>query len=148
MCKALVVGAVLLCLTGTDAVAQSEAPGLRPGAKIFVSPMPDDFNSFLKAAFAKKKVPLTIVESRDSAEFEITGSSETQKASTAKKVFRLSFRSDEQASISIADIASGEVVFAYSVNKRDSAHGKRSTAEACAKHIKKALENVEAKKPS
>jgi hypothetical protein len=33
------------------------------------------------------------------------------------------------------------VVFAYSVNKQSSAHGKRSTAEACAKHLKDQTES-------
>ena len=70
------------------------------------------------------------------ADFEITGTSETEKASAAKKVIMLNFHSDEQASISITDLSSGEVVFAYSVNKKNSAHGKQSTAEACAVHIK------------
>ncbi len=87
----------------------------------------------------KKKVALTIVASKDEAEFEIAGSSETQKASTAKKIIRLNWHSSEQASISIANLKTGEVIFAYSVNKESSAHGKQSTAEACAKHIKEIL---------
>ena len=46
----------------------------------------------------------------------------------------------------MADLKSGEVVFAYSVNKKDSAHGKRSTAEACAIHMKDEIEkNAKAK---
>jgi hypothetical protein len=80
------------------------------------------------------------VESREKADFEITGSSETQKAGAAKKIIRLNWHSAEQASISISDLKSGEVVFAYSVNKESSAHGKQSTAEACAKHIKESLQ--------
>ena len=131
----------LVSLAAAPALGQSGAPTtLKAGARVFVNPMPDDFDSFLKSAIVKKKVPLTIVESKENADLEITGSSETQKASTAKKLIRFSFHSDEQASISIADLKSGEVVFAYSVHKKDSAHGKRSTAEACAKHIKEAIE--------
>jgi hypothetical protein len=34
-----------------------------------------------------------------------------------------------------------EVVFAYSVNKKNSAHGKKTTAEACAKHLKEKIES-------
>jgi hypothetical protein len=109
---------------------------LKPGAKVYIASMPDDFDKYLKTAIGKKKVPLTIVESKENAEFEISGTSETQKASTAKKVILLNWHSAEQASISIADLKSGEVVFAYTVNKQSSAHGKQSTAEACAKHIK------------
>ena len=101
--------------------------------------MPDGFDTYLKASFEKKKVPLTIVASKDEADFETTGSSETQKAGKAKKIIKLDWHSDEQATISIANLKSGEIVFAYSVNKKSSAHGKQSTAEACAKHIKDEL---------
>ena len=38
------------------------------------------------------------------------------------------------------DVKSGEIVFAYSVNKKDSVHGKQSTAESCAVHIKDDIE--------
>jgi hypothetical protein len=51
-----------------------------------------------------------------------------------------SWHSDEQASISVTGVQSGEIVFAYSVNKKNSAHGKQSSAEACAKHFKEAIE--------
>jgi len=64
----------------------------------------------------------------------ITGTSETEKAGTAKKAIMMNWHSNEQASITVIDNKSGDVVFAYSVNKKSSAHGKRSTAEACAKH--------------
>src|SRR3970282_1047710 len=107
MCRTLLVVFTLVSVTGSVASGQQATTGaLRPGAKVFINPMPDDFDSFLKAAFAKKKVPLTIVDSKDNAELEITGSSETQKATTAKKLLRLSFSSDEQAAISIADFSS------------------------------------------
>jgi hypothetical protein len=113
---------------------------LKPGAKVFINAMPDGFDSFLKSALTKKKVPLTIVDAKETADLEMTGTSESQKAGVAKKLFMGSWQSDEQATISIADLKSGEIVFAYSVNKRNSAHGKQSTAEACAVHIKDELE--------
>ncbi len=127
---------LVISVLSTDAQSKST---FKPGATVFVASMPDGFDTYLKSAIAKKKVPIVIVETRESAEFEITGSSETQKAGTAKKIIRLNWHSAEQASISVADLKSGEVVFAYSVNKESSAHGKQSTAEACAKHIKEFL---------
>ena len=114
--------------------------GLSPGSKVFVNTMPNGFDTFFKTALKTKKVPVEVVETREQAEFEIKGTSESQKASTAKKLFMGSWRSDEQASISVTAVESGEIVFAYSVNKKDSAHGQRSTAEACAKHLKEAIE--------
>ncbi len=52
------------------------------------------------------------------------------------------WHSNEQASVQIVNQVSGEVAFAYTANKQSSAHGKRSTAEACAKHIKEKLEEA------
>jgi|SRR5687767_14024555 hypothetical protein len=117
-----------------------EGSPLRPGATVFIHSMPDGFDSYFKTALKAKKVPVVVVETRDSADLEIRGTSETQKAGAAKKIFMGSWHSDEQASISVTSVQSGEVVFGYSVNKKNSAHGKRSTAEACAKHLKEAIE--------
>jgi len=114
-------------------------PVFDEGAKVFIAPMPDGFDTYLRAAIEKKKVPLTIVGSKEEAEYEITGTSETQKAGKAKKILRLNWHSAEQASISVTNLKTGEIVFAYSVNKESSAHGKQSTAEACAKNLKKAV---------
>jgi len=90
----------------------------------------------LKKAISEKKVPIEIVEQREQAEYEITGTSESKKAGTAKKVIMGSWHSDEDASIKVANLKTGEIVYAYAVHKKDSAHGQRSTAEACAKHLK------------
>jgi len=108
-------------------------------AKVFIAPM-DGFEQDLKTAIEKKKVPLEIVADRTLADFEITGTSETEKAGKAKKIIRLDWHSNEQASITVSEIKSGEVFYAYSVNKQSSAHGKKSTAEACAKHLKEQIE--------
>jgi hypothetical protein len=111
------------------------------GAKVFVAPMPDDFNQYLRTAIEKKKVPVTVVENRDQADFEITGYSETQKASTAKKLILGSWHSRESASIKVANLKTGVVAFAYSYNNDNSAHGKKSSSESCAKHLKDKIES-------
>jgi hypothetical protein len=104
-------------------------------AKVYIAPM-GGFETPLKKAIADKKVPIEIVEQREQAEYEITGTSDSKKASTAKKVIMGSWHSDEDASIKVASLKSGEIVYAYAVHKQDSAHGQKSTAEACAKHLK------------
>ena len=76
---------------------------------------------------------------RDQADFEITGTSNSQKASAAKKIFLGSWHSREEASVNVVNIKSGETIYAYSVHKDNSAHGKKSTAEACAKHLKEKI---------
>jgi len=112
------------------------------GSKVFVAAM-GGFEVPFKKAMADKKVPLEMVGQREQAEYEITGASESKKASTAKKVILGSWHSDEDASIKVANLKSGEIVYAYAVHKQDSAHGQKSTAEACAKHLKD--DGVEAK---
>ena len=140
--KAVLVAVSVGLMASTGSAQSSDKTVLKPGAKVFINTMPDGFETFLKSALSKKKVPLTIVDSRENADLEMTGASETQKAGAAKKIFMGSWQSDEQATISIADLKSGEIVFAYSVNKRNSVHGKQSTAEACAVHIKDELEKT------
>jgi len=108
-------------------------------SKVFLAPM-GGFEEDLKAAIQSKKVPVVLVTDKDQADYEIAGTSDTEKASAAKKVVMWNWHSNEQASITVSDRKSGEVVFAYSVNKKSSAHGKRSTAEACAKHLKEQIE--------
>ena len=112
---------------------------IAPKSKVFLAPM-GGFENDLKTAIEKKKVPIVLVADKDQADYVITGTSETEKAGTAKKVVMLNWHSNEQASITVTDNKSGDVVFAYSVNKNSSAHGKRSTAEACAKHLKDQIE--------
>jgi hypothetical protein len=131
---------ITLVAASVSITAAQQASALRPGAKVFVASMPDDFDNYFKAALEKKKVPVVVVASREEAQFEIKGSSETQKAGAAKKIMLGSWHSDEQASISVTSIESGEIVFAYSANKKNSAHGKQTTAEACAKHLKETME--------
>jgi len=109
-------------------------------AKVFVASMNDGFDTFLKEAITKKSVPVEVVSSREQADYEISGTSDTQKASTAKKVILGNWHSREEASITLSSIKSGEVVWAYSVHQEASSHGKRSSAESCAKHLKQAIE--------
>jgi len=132
---------ILLAFVGLAVSTPLEAQSakLHRGARVFVASMPD-FDTYFKSALEEKQVPVQVVGSRDEAEFEIQGTSESQKAGAAKKVFMGSWHSDEQASISVTDLKSGEVVFAYSANKKNSAHGKQTSAEACAKHLKEAIE--------
>lgn len=131
--------ALLLGISPAFMTAQS-TKSITPGAKVFVSPMDDGFDNYITAALRDKKVPLTIVISKEAADYILTGTSNTQKAGWAKIAFAGNLHSAEEASISLADVKSSEVVFAYNVNKGSSYHGKQSTAEACAKHLKEAIE--------
>jgi hypothetical protein len=134
---------LLIAAAITAAAGEKNAPPsqkIPKGAKVFVAPIAEGFDSFLRDAIAKKKVPVEITTNRDQADYEITGTADTQKASTAKKLIMGNWHSREEASITLNNIKSGEVVWAYSVHQEASTHGKRSSAESCAKHLKDAIE--------
>jgi hypothetical protein len=126
-----IVTAILL----SGEVAAQTPPPIPRNAKVFIAPM-NGFETYLRDAIAAKKVPVQVVDQRDQADFEILGKSESQKASTAKKVIMWDWRSAEEASINVVNLRTSEVAFAYSFHQQSSNHGKRSSAEACAKHLK------------
>ncbi|MGH9668881.1 MAG: hypothetical protein ACRD3A_02055 [Terriglobales bacterium] len=129
--------------TASDAAVEAASTPLAPGSKVFIAPMPIDFHRFLTEAIRKKKVPLQVVEDRNQAEFEITGTAESQKAGAAKIIIMGSWHSRESASIKVTNLKSGIVVYAYSYNTSNSSHGPRSSAESCAKHLKNKIEGKE-----
>jgi hypothetical protein len=132
---------LLLMLALVIGLAQDVAKAIPAGSKVFINPMKDGFEKDLITAFEAKKVPLEVVAEKEKADFEISGTSESKKAGVAKVLIMGSWHSSEQASITVTNLKTGEAVWAYSVNKANSAHGKRSTAEACAKHLKTKIES-------
>ena len=105
-------------------------------SKVYLAPMVGGFENYIIAGLRNKKVPLTVVMDRTKADYEISGVSESEKAGWAKMLFIGAQNSNEEASIKIADVKTGAVIFGYSVHKTNSARGKQSAGEACAKHIK------------
>ena len=132
---------LVMIFAAVTGAAQDSVKTVPAGSKIFINPMKDGFETELVAALKTKKVPVEVVSDKSQADFEISGTSESKKAGAAKIVLMGSWRSREQASITVTNLKSGEAVWAYSVNKSDSAHGRRSTAEACAKHFKEKIES-------
>jgi hypothetical protein len=110
------------------------------GARVFIAPVEGGFETYLAAGIQQKKVPIVVVGSREKADFEIASVAESEKAGWAKMLFAGSTSSMEQAGIKITNLNTDEVVFAYAVHKSNSARGKQSAAEACAKHLKAKIE--------
>lgn len=135
---------LLLMLVTLTASAQSSKAALdKPiprGARVFIAPVEGGFETYLAAGIQQKKVPVVVVGSRDKADFEISAVAESEKAGWAKMLFARSANSMEEAGIKITNIKTDEVVFAYAVHKSNSARGKQSAAEACAKHMKEKIE--------
>jgi hypothetical protein len=136
--KIFLLGSCLSVFAFSGMAKAVESPTIPAGSKVFIAPM-NGFETYLRAAIEKKHVPVQIVEEKEKADFEISGHSDSQKASAAKIIIMGSWHSREEAGISVANIKTGEVVFAYAVHKENSTHGKQSTAEACAKHLKEKI---------
>ena len=127
----------------TAAVAPSSVPAMgmvriTPGSKLFIEPM-DGFETYLSAAILKKNVPVYVVDDRTKADFVVTGAAHVDKAGWAKTIF-VSPNPHAEASIAIKDVRTGIMVFAYNVDKSNAMRANQSTAEACAKHLKEAIE--------
>lgn len=134
MRKLIAIG-VLTCA----ALAVAGEKKIPAGSKIFIVG-DEGFDTFLTAALNKKNVPVSVVADRAKADYELTGVSESEKAGWAKTIFLGQTGSKEEASVKLVDIKTSEIIFAYAVHKRNSVHGKQSSAEACAKHMKEAIE--------
>jgi TolB-like protein len=112
---------------------------IQAGATVFIVPM-EGFENYLAAALQKKSVPLVPVASEQQARYVLKGTSEEKKPGWAKMVMMKQIHSDDAASVQLIDRKSGAIVFAYSVNKKNTLHGQQTTAEACAKHLKEQIE--------
>jgi|SRR5438105_2410366 len=146
--RILSVCAVLLACSASPARAQEGAIPLPEGSnarvpagsRMFIAPIEGGYDIYLSAAMTKKAVPLIMVTDRAKADFELSGVTETDKAGWAKMVFMRSTSTNEQASIKMVNLKSGVVVWGYNVNKSNSARGKQSSSESCAKHLKEKIE--------
>jgi hypothetical protein len=118
----------------TLSISGSALEPVASGGKVYINSM-DGFGSYVAAAFRVKAVPLAIVANRAVADYEVVGNSDSQKAGWAKVIFLKQTGSREEASISVVDLRTSEVVFAYNYNTGNSYRGKQSAAESCAKHL-------------
>lgn len=118
---------------------QSKRP-IERSSRIYIAPIEGGFDTFLAAAIIKKQVPVVVVTDRTKADYEITGIASTEKAGWAKMLFMGVDNSNDMASIKVVELKSSEVVYGYAVRKGNSARGKQSAAEACAKHLKGKIE--------
>jgi hypothetical protein len=133
---------LILSMVGAAYAQHSVSLNLPAGSTVYIEPM-DGFENYLAAALQKKKVQVTLVAARESADFVIKGSAQHEKAGWAKVAFQGSIHSDDEASISVVNSKTKAVVFAYAVNKKNTLHGEQTTAEACAKHLQAHIEGKE-----
>jgi hypothetical protein len=126
---------LLACLAAAAPVAGIEAAPAT--ANVYISPIAG-FGPYLTAAFQAKGVPVTVVADRRAADFEIAGSAESKEQKLAQAILINQAGSNERVTVSMINLKNGRVVFAYAY-ARYALFGRRSAAEACAKHLRAAI---------
>ena len=129
------VSGLFVCLL-TAALLTAIEPAA-PTVNVYIDSM-GGFGSFLAAAFRVKAVPMVVVADRRQADFEIVGTSESKDPGLAHAVL-FEGGSKEGASVSLVNLKNGQVAFAYAYSRSYVLFGKRSAAEACAKHLRAAI---------
>src|SRR5712672_510836 len=119
-----------LCCNAVDPVPQKP--------RVYVNNI-GGFGSYLAAAFLVKGVPFTLVLDRRQADFEIVGASESKNPNWAEVIFLKHARSNEAATISLINLRTTEIIYAYAYHMGQAFNGKQSAAESCAKHLKSAI---------
>jgi len=142
--KKLFGSAALLCFVALAFAPFGHAQSLNP--KIYIAPQ-KGYESYLAGAFTKKNVPAQIVQSEEAADYILSPAPVEQKPESAGgKIARCLFaycagiEGSQTASVSLIDVKTQAVVWAYNVKKGGSSNF-QSSAEACAKHLKNWLEH-------
>jgi hypothetical protein len=148
--------AVILLAFSVSVFAQTSQ--LKSGSTVFIDPT-DGYETYLTAAIVKKHVPLVVVTDKSKADYTIT-SNVSQRAPTSPAVVINNTNGVNNsgphagyptpgsfgrtnASISVIDAHTSQIIFAYSVGKAANTNQLQSTAEACAKHLNEFIEKAE-----
>jgi len=108
-------------------------------ANVYIDSM-GGFGAYLAAAFQVKGVPVQVVADRRQADFEITGSSLHNDPHWAEIVLISQGGSSQRATVSMINLKTCQVVFAYTYAKGYALRAEKSAAESCAKHLRAAID--------
>lgn len=106
------------------------------------------FVIYLSAAIRAKHVDAVITTDRSKATYILESTSSHMKGLGRKPsiiddwtapVLSQVVKGHDDASVRLVSVASGDVVFAYAVDRDNTAHGRQTAAESCAKHLKAAI---------
>jgi len=130
--RRIILGFGLVCsIFSFSALAQEKT--VPPGAKIYIE-APDGFDTYLAAALEKKHVPVTVVTTKESADYELSGVSDQQKPGWAKVALMGQIHSDDQASVKLVNLKNGGGRLRICSEKKEyfarSTDGGRSLCEA------------------
>lgn len=120
----------------TEGAKYSLPPKIPKAAKIFVTPISDGFDIYLRQAIADSNVPVEVVQSRDLAEFEIAGTFEDQRQGLAGKL--MGETEQMEVSIHLSDLKSSEVEWSFAGRiQRTLPHEEKRFAAWCAGELKR-----------
>ena len=137
---------LIFCIATFAVLIPTLSQAQTANTKIYIAP-DNGFESYLAGAFMKKSVPAQIVQTEEAADYILKPAPVEQKPeSTGGKVARCLFaycagiEGSQTASVTLIDVKTKAVVWAYNVKKGGSSNF-QSSAEACAKHLKQWLEH-------
>src|SRR5438132_714969 len=101
----------ILCIPAFTQQAQGPLNNARIGvnARLYIEPN-EGFDTFLTAALSKKHVPIDVVADRLRADYVIESANNSQRAGWARIIALGQTGSNEEASVRIVRIASGDIV--------------------------------------
>ena len=109
---------------------------IHSGAKVYVTPTNDDFDRYLMGEIQKEGLPIVLVTKREEAEFEIAVTSSSHRTEgSSPSMFSIGDTNGDEI-ISIINLKTRGIIFSETVHDRK-ARGYKSTAEICAKHLRK-----------
>ena len=106
------------------------------------------FAIYLTAAIRAKNVNAIITTDRTKAAYILETTSSHMKSLGGRPsiiddwtapVLPQNVKAHDDASVRLVNVATGDVVFAYAVDRNNTAHGMQTAAESCAKHLKDAV---------
>lgn len=124
----------------SESVTIDRSTKIPANSTVYINPMEKDFQTYIAAALQKKKVPLTIVNDRTKADFEIKGTVDKQKAGWAKTIFWSPMPSID-ATMEVVNIKTGVTAFTNSSTKNNASRGRKGSAEHLAKNLYKKMKN-------
>lgn len=133
--------AILALFTSVSAQESQKLTTCIPAnSKIYIADMPEDFHTFMTAAFKDVELPLFIVTEREKADFEMKGTAAaSQRNSWARVIFAGQTGSKESASVTVSNIKTGVVVFSAASDRSNARRGKRSVANKMARELRDKL---------
>lgn len=127
----------------TAVSAQAQSQNCIPtNSKVYIADMPEDFHTYMMAAFEDTKMPLLIVTDRSKADFEMTGTAaESKRTNWARVIFAGQTGSKESASVTITNLKTSVVSFSAASDRSNALRGKRSVANKMARELRDDLKD-------